>query len=174
MATCAGVKALFNDTLKGRIDRFVSVDGSGHGITNIAVGSRRYRVTFRAPAATATTISAALTRRTRSAGRWRVWPTCRCRREPRTTFSVGRVGGGTSVNAIPAEAWMEVDMRSADPAALQALDAGFRQAVDRRAGAGERALERRRAADRRESSWSGDRPAGRTDESSPIVETAWR
>ncbi len=40
--------------------------------------------------------------------------------DPKTTFNVGRVGGGTSVNAIAFEAWMEVDMRSADPAALQA------------------------------------------------------
>src|SRR5688572_24844723 len=36
-----GAKALFAETLKGRIDRFVSVDGSGHAITNVAVGSRR-------------------------------------------------------------------------------------------------------------------------------------
>ena len=33
---------------------------------------------------------------------------------PKTTFNVGRIGGGTSVNAIPFECWMEVDMRSAD------------------------------------------------------------
>src|ERR1035441_3088498 len=46
-------------------------------------------------------------------------------RQPKTTFNVGRVGGGTSVNAIPFEAWMEVDMRSADPAALHDLDTRF-------------------------------------------------
>ena len=34
--------------------------------------------------------------------------------EPRTTFNVGRIGGGTSVNAIAADAWMEVDARSPD------------------------------------------------------------
>ena len=39
--------------------------------------------------------------------------------QPKTTFNVGRVGGGTSVNAIPFEAWMEVDMRSADAASLE-------------------------------------------------------
>jgi acetylornithine deacetylase/succinyl-diaminopimelate desuccinylase-like protein len=48
---------------------------------------------------------------------------------PRTTFNVGRIGGGTSVNAIPSEAWMEVDLRSVDPAALQALESQFRQAM---------------------------------------------
>ena len=48
--------------------------------------------------------------------------------QPKTTFSVGRVGGGTSVNAIPFEAWMEVDMRSADPGAPNMFErmAGFR------------------------------------------------
>src|SRR6201999_4614233 len=54
--------------------------------------------------------------------------------QPKTTFNVGRVGGGTSVNAIPFEAWMEVDMRSADAASLKALDdkfkAALQQAVD--------------------------------------------
>ena len=45
--------------------------------------------------------------------------------DPKTTFSVGRIGGGTSVNAIPADAWMEVDMRSADQEALRALESRF-------------------------------------------------
>jgi tripeptide aminopeptidase len=41
-----GVKLLFKETLAGVVDRFVSIVGSGLGITNVAVGSRRYRVTF--------------------------------------------------------------------------------------------------------------------------------
>src|SRR5260370_8712744 len=49
--------------------------------------------------------------------------------QPKTTFNVGRVGGGTSVNAIPFEAWMEVDMRSSDPASLKAVDIKFNAAV---------------------------------------------
>ncbi|MEX2081833.1 MAG: M20/M25/M40 family metallo-hydrolase, partial [Dehalococcoidia bacterium] len=44
-----GVKALFGATLKGRIDRFVSIDNAGLHITHRAVGSRRYRVTFAGP-----------------------------------------------------------------------------------------------------------------------------
>jgi len=54
--------------------------------------------------------------------------------EPKVTFSVGVVEGGTSVNAIAAEASMLVDMRSVAPAALDSLDRRFhaavRQAVD--------------------------------------------
>ena len=49
---------------------------------------------------------------------------------PRTTFNVGRIGGGTSVNAIPFEAWFEIDLRSADSAALASLDSRFRSIVD--------------------------------------------
>src|ERR1700684_3544896 len=49
--------------------------------------------------------------------------------QPKTTFNVGRVGGGTSVNAIPFEAWMEVDMRSSDPASLKAVDTKFNAAL---------------------------------------------
>jgi len=41
--------------------------------------------------------------------------------EPRTTLNVGRIGGGTSVNVIAAEAWMELDLRSEDPKTLVEL-----------------------------------------------------
>ena len=34
---------------------------------------------------------------------------------PRTSYNVGRLGGGTSVNSVPFEAWIEVDMRSVSP-----------------------------------------------------------
>ena len=48
---------------------------------------------------------------------------------PKTTFNVGRVGGGTSVNAIPFESWMEVDMRSADKTSLEAVHSKFKTAI---------------------------------------------
>ncbi len=44
-----GVKALFNDTLKDQIDEFVSIDGTGVHVTNVAVGSHRYKFTFKGP-----------------------------------------------------------------------------------------------------------------------------
>src|SRR5207244_2734530 len=44
-----GVKTLFRETLSGRIDRFVSIDGGGLAMIHIGVGSQRYRVTFRGP-----------------------------------------------------------------------------------------------------------------------------
>jgi tripeptide aminopeptidase len=91
--------------------------------------------------------------------------------QPKTTFNVGRTGGGTSVNSIPFEAWIEVDMRSSDPASLAAVDANFQKAVDAAV------LEENQR-------WGkpgvitvvkelvGDRPAGSTPENSPIVRNA--
>jgi hypothetical protein len=44
-----GMKQLFGETMKGQIDRFLSIDGSGMFLINVAVGSRRYRITFKGP-----------------------------------------------------------------------------------------------------------------------------
>ena len=49
--------------------------------------------------------------------------------EFKTTFNVGKISGGTSVNAIPTEATMEVDLRSENQAELARLDAFFRQSI---------------------------------------------
>ena len=166
-----GMKELFGVTLKGQIDKFVSVDGTGLGITNVGVGSNRYRVTFKGPGGhsygafgMANPIQA-MGRAIAKIDAFQV------PERPKTTFNVGRVGGGTSVNAIPFEAWMEVDMRSADPASLKALDEKFKAAI------GEAVEEENRR-------WNGRgpvsaspelvglRPAGRTPESSAIVQTA--
>ena len=166
-----GMKALFGETLKDQVDRFVSIDSDGIAITSRAVGSRRYRVTFRGPgghsfAAFGTPNPAdAMGRAIAKIAEIRV-PS-----SPRTTFNVGRVGGGTAVNAIPAEAWMEVDLRSADASALGALDEKFQAAVN--AGVSEENLRWGRAGVvTAEKTLVGDRPAGRMADDSPIVQTA--
>ena len=41
--------------------------------------------------------------------------------DPRTTMNVGRMGGGTSINAIAADAWLELDLRSESPQVLAEL-----------------------------------------------------
>src|ERR1700693_876054 len=161
-----GMKSLFYESLKGQIDKFISVDGTGLGITHIGVGSNRYRVTFKGPGGhsfgafgMANPIQA-MGRAIAKIDAFEV-PT-----QPKTTFNVGRVGGGTSVNAIPFEAWMEVDMRSSDPASLKSVDTKFqdalKQAVDE---------ENRRWNNRGKVSVSpelvGVRPAGQTPENDP-------
>jgi acetylornithine deacetylase/succinyl-diaminopimelate desuccinylase-like protein len=166
-----GVKQLFNQTLKGTIDRFVSVDGTGSGITHVGVGSLRYRITIKGPGGhsfgafgLANPIHA-LGRAMAAIADFQVPST------PKVTFNVGRIGGGTSVNAIAYEAWLEMDMRSADVAALKSVDARFHQALDEALAA-----ENQRWANRgrltMEKALVGDRPAGQTPAASPIVEAA--
>jgi tripeptide aminopeptidase len=166
-----GTKNLFADSLKGQIDKFISVDGTGLSITNTGVGSYRYRVTFKGPGGhsfgafgMANPIQA-MGRAIAKIDAFEV-PA-----NPKTTFNVGRVGGGTSVNAIPFEAWMEVDMRSSDKASLEALHAKFKSAVQE-------------AVEEENRRWNGRgpvsaapelvgyRPAGSTSADSAIVITA--
>lgn len=40
---------------------------------------------------------------------------------PRTSFNVGRISGGTSVNTLAADAWLELDLRSENEVALKDL-----------------------------------------------------
>src|SRR5262245_25669546 len=165
-----GVKYLFREGMKGQIDRFVSIDGTGLGITHIAVGSLRYRVTFKGPGGHSYSAFGmvnpiqALGRAMAKIADFEV------PREPKTTFNVGRIGGGTSVNAIPYEAWAEVDMRSADPAALKFLDTKFRKAIDdavveenKRWGSKQLTVD---------VALVGDRAAGRTAADAPVVVAA--
>ncbi len=166
-----GAKALFKETLKDQIDRFVSIDGTGLSLTRIAVGSHRYRVTFKGPGGhsfgafgLANPINA-LGRAVAKIAEFQVPKT------PKTTFNVGRIGGGTSVNSIPFEAWMEVDMRSSDATAIQAVDANFQKAVDA-AVTEENARWNKPGMITVTKELVGDRPAGELSETSPIVQTA--
>jgi acetylornithine deacetylase/succinyl-diaminopimelate desuccinylase-like protein len=166
-----GVKALFRETLAGPVDRFVSVDGTGFGITHVSVGSRRYRVTFSGPGGHSYG-AFGIANPVHALGRAiaalaDLHPPV----DPRTTFNVGRVGGGTSVNAIAGEAWMEVDMRSADRAALAALDARFHEVIDGALSA-ENARWQHRGALSAVKALVGDRPAGRMAADAPIVAAA--
>ncbi len=165
-----GVKYLFNEGMKGQIDRFVSIDGTGLGITHIAVGSLRYRVTFKGPGGHSygafglSNPMHALGRAVATISQFEV-PL-----DPKTTFNVGRIGGGTSVNAIPFDAWMEVDMRSASPSALEALDTKFKRAVDD-AVRDEDARWKKNVLSV-DKALVGMRPAGQTPANSPIVQAA--
>ncbi len=166
-----GVKALFAETLKGQVDRFVSIDNAGILISTIGVGSHRYRVTFSGPGGhsfaqfgmpnPANALGRAVAR----------IADIQVPGQPFTTFNVGRIGGGTSVNAIPAEAWMEVDIRSSGAAELAALDAKIQQAVES-AARDENSRWRRPGVITVTRALVGDRPASATADSASIVQTA--
>jgi len=50
---------------------------------------------------------------------------------PKTTFNVGVIRGGTSVNSIPESASMRVDLRSTSMAEIDRLEAALRRALER-------------------------------------------
>lgn len=124
-----GVRHLFASELKDRVDYFISVDGTGFGVTNGAVGSHRYKVSYKGPGGHSYGSFGmpnpihALGRAMAKISELQV-PT-----DPRTTFSVGVIEGGTSVNSIAFEASMEMDMRSESEAALQKVDDAFQKAI---------------------------------------------
>lgn len=124
-----GVRHLFERELKGKVAAFVSVDASDLNFVKDAVGSYRTTVTFSGPGGHSFGAFGmpnpmhALGRAIAAIAELRVAAT------PKTTFSVGIVSGGTTVNSIAASAAFQLDMRSTSPAALDALDRRFRAAV---------------------------------------------
>jgi len=169
-----GVRHLFERELKDSIDYFISVDGTGLGVTSGAVGSHRYKVTYKGPGGHSYGAFGmpnpihALGRAMAKVADLQV------PRQPRTTFSVGVIAGGTSVNSIAYEASMEVDMRSESEASLGELDAKFQAAI-REALTEERARwPNSRAALDLVVDTIGLRPAGTQPDSAPIVQVALR
>ncbi len=167
-----GMKELFGATLKGSIDEFISIEpGEATRVTNVGVGSDRYRVTFTGPGGHSYG-AFGIANPIQAAGRAIAHiddlqvPT-----DPKTTFNVGLIGGGTSVNSIPFEAWFEFDERCADPKTLESLDSRFKQAVQQ--GLDE---ENARWKDKGKLSVKiepiGIRPAGHAALDAPIVTTA--
>jgi acetylornithine deacetylase/succinyl-diaminopimelate desuccinylase-like protein len=162
---------------KGRwasqVDAFLSFDGPGiDRITNRALGSRRYRVEFSGPGGHSwgdfglpNPVHALGRAISRLAG----YP---APKDPRTTFNVGRIEGGTGVNSIPSKAWMEVDLRSTAESELQRLDAFFRRAMR---DAADEESGNKRAGDpllQFKLDLIGERPTGETPSDSPLVELA--
>ncbi len=166
-----GVKWLFGHSLKGQVDRFVSIDSPGLHLENVGVGSYRYRVTFEglgghsyAAFGLANPIHA-MGRAIAKISQLRV-PS-----QPKTTFNVGRVGGGASVNAIASEAWMEVDMRSANSKALGEVRDRIEQAI-KDAVREENEFPGHRGEVTAALKLIGDRPAGNTSADTPMFQTA--
>ena len=124
-----GVRHLFEHELRGDIDYFVAVDGAGLNFVSRAVGSNRYTATFRGPGGHSYGAFGipnpihALGRAIAKISDIQVPST------PKTTFNVGIIGGGTSVNSIAFEARMDIDMRSESADALRSLDTTVRRAL---------------------------------------------
>jgi tripeptide aminopeptidase len=157
----------------GKISAFLSFDGPGvDRITNQALGSRRYRVELNGSGGhswgdfgAANPVHAL----GRAVAKLAAYPVPS---EPRTTFNVGRIEGGSSINAIPSTATMDVDLRSSKLDELLRLDAFFRRSV-------REAVEEENSARRKghqplqlNLKLIGERPSGETPADSRIVEIA--
>jgi acetylornithine deacetylase/succinyl-diaminopimelate desuccinylase-like protein len=164
---------LFAGDWANRVEAFLSLDGPGADrITNEALGSRRYRVRFAGRGGHSWGdfgVENPVHAVGRTIARLASYPTPL---DPRTTFNVGRIEGGTGVNVIPQEATMDVDLRSASSEELWRLDAFFRRAVRESVddeNANHRLNEPLLEVDLQ---LIGDRPGGRTPVDSPLVELA--
>ncbi|WP_213289057.1 M20/M25/M40 family metallo-hydrolase [Bradyrhizobium sp. sGM-13] len=166
-----GVKALFRDHTD--IDGFISIDGLGiTRVVNQATGSHRYEFTFKGPGGHSFQ-EFGLPSATHAMGRAIAKISeLQTPIDPKTTFTVGTVTGGTSVNAIAAEAKMAVDMRSNSTEELLKLEARLLELV-KEAVADENA---RWKSDKMtvEAKLIGDRPAGIVAMDSPIVQATQR
>ncbi|MGA9039052.1 MAG: M20/M25/M40 family metallo-hydrolase [Terriglobales bacterium] len=95
---------------------------------------------------------------------------------PKTTFNIGVIRGGTSVNSIPESASMRVDIRSTSMAEMERLERALRQSVDRAVEEESQAIEKRGSSQRRpfgitsEIVAIGNRPAGELDANSHILQ----
>jgi tripeptide aminopeptidase len=166
-----GVKALFRDHTD--VDGFISIDGLGiTRIVNQGTGSHRYEMIFRGPGGHSfqefglPSAIHAMGRAIAKISELQTPP------EPKTTFTVGTAVGGTSVNAIAAEARMAVDMRSDSTEELLKLEARLLDLV-------------KQAVAEENTRWNsdkisveikliGDRPAGIVAMDSPIVQATQR
>jgi acetylornithine deacetylase/succinyl-diaminopimelate desuccinylase-like protein len=145
-----------------KLGAVIAIDGSLGRITHIAVGSKRWRITVRGPGGhsygsfgTPSAIH----------GLGRIIAAIadlQVPQQPKTTYNVGIIEGGTSVNTISPRAAALLDLRSSDIAALNRVADEVRTIVEQRAGPGLQT----------EIEILGERPAGELSRSHPLVQLA--
>jgi di/tripeptidase len=169
-----GVKHFFREGGPA-VDAFIEVDGGGiASIVNQGLGSIRYRVTFSGPGGHSwgafglANPAHALGRAIRN---FALVADSLTLSRPRTSYNVGRIGGGTSINSIPFQSWMEVDMRSESPEALDEISEAFVSAMEQ-AALEENGVRRGGPGLELEVDQIGLRPSGEVDPSTPLVQRA--
>ena len=167
-----GVKHLFEDPAFTP-DAFIALDGAGlNRVVHRALGSRRLRATFKGPgghswaafgvanAAHATGLATAQIAEIALPA------------SPRTTASVVRIGGGSGLNTIPTESWLELDLRSESDAALETVFGQVSQALGRTLDIVNRKRSAGTAPLHLHIEPLGNRPSGVTSEKHPLVRAA--
>jgi len=169
-----GVKYLFKNNVP-KIDSWIAIDGGDIGRVNIkGLGSYRYRVTFNGPGGHSWgafglanphhAMGSAIDNFIDAANEYTL-------EGPKTSYNIGVVNGGTSVNSIPFESIMEIDIRSIDPARLDVMEGLLNQAVSD-------ALKKQNSIKREGASLTvnidkiGNRPSGSLEPNLPLIQRA--
>lgn len=120
-----GIKYIFNQK-NLKIDSHIAIDGGNiNYLVSKGLGSIRYKITFKGPGGHSWGAFGLANPHHAMAKATNYFNTAATEYViggPKTTFNVGRVGGGTSVNSIPFESWIEVDMRSLSPEKLKGIE----------------------------------------------------
>jgi acetylornithine deacetylase/succinyl-diaminopimelate desuccinylase-like protein len=169
-----GMRHLFGQSeWRDRIAAFVTVDSPDmEGIATGGIGSKRYRVVFRGPGGHSWGAFGVVNPIYALAGLIAALGRIDVPAAPRTTYCASVVGGGTSVNAIPGEVWVEIDLRSQHAAELDRLERRFQDLVAEAVAAENRTRSVRDGAVAAELIPIGNRPAGSTPPAADLVRIA--
>ena len=168
-----GVKYLMQKgKYKDRIKQFLAIDGGEQStITNGGVGSRRYRVAFKGPGGHSYGAFGLVNPAFAMGSAIVKFGKIQVPQKPKTTYSVGVVSGGTSVNSIPFEVTMDIDMRSESCAELDKVEKQFLAIVKEAVDEENKARSTREGPITADPKKIGDRPCGETSTSSSLVQT---
>jgi tripeptide aminopeptidase len=167
-----GVRYLFTKgPYKNRIKSFFSVESGGvDGITNAGVGSRRYHVTFKGPGGHSYGAFGLVNPMFALGQAMSEFSRIQVPASPKTTYSIGLIGGGTSVNSIPLSGAMDVDMRSESPVELKRVEERLLKIVQDAAEGENFARSTREGKITVDAKLVGDRPGGTTPVDSPFAQ----
>jgi tripeptide aminopeptidase len=169
-----GVRHFFTEGRhRDRVEAFFTVDSPEvDRVVTGGIGSKRYRIAFRGPGGHSFAAFGLVNPAYAMARAALTLAELTAPREPQTTHCVSVLGGGTSVNAIPNEVWMEVDLRSQSAPELARLEREFLAGVEAAVAAENAARSTREGPVAAEVVPIGDRPAGHTAPGAAIVQLA--
>jgi tripeptide aminopeptidase len=167
-----GVKHLFREN-GPQINSWIAIDGGNIGrVNNKGLGSYRYRVTFKGPGGHSWgafglgnphhALGEAIGNFVRVADIYTA-------KGPKTSYNVGVISGGTSINSIPFESIMEIDIRSIEPLHLEAMEVLLKKAV-RKALAHQNELKRQGPDLTVKIDKIGNRPSGELSDTLPLIQ----
>jgi len=167
-----GVRYLFKNN-EPKIDSWIAIDGGSIGrVNNQALGSYRYEVIFDGPGGHSWgafglvnphhALGAGIKNFVEKADIY-------TDNGPKTSYNVGIISGGTSINSIPFKSSMQIDIRSIDPNRLNDMEEilfnSMNEALDE-----QNAIKRSGPDLKLTINKIGNRPSGKVDESVPLIQ----